>query len=230
MKTISECGIRPPAKYCRAGNAEYRLKKRKTSSFKFQSAISNRKSAMVSGFTPLEINSIEKNSSLSKVLESKSERRVFSEYNGNIGRHFLSLTGFTFIEIMVVVVIIGLLVAIVSPKLIDRVEDARKTQTRTQIRNLEQALKLFKLDNGFYPSTEQGLKALVEKPAAGRIPATYPEGGYMEKGKIPLDAWGNPFIYLSPGLFGEFDIISLGRDGKEGGEGPDADIYSWDIE
>jgi len=139
-------------------------------------------------------------------------------------------TGFTFIEIMVVVVIIGLLVAIVSPKLIDRVEDARKTQTRTQIRNLEQALKLFKLDNGFYPSTEQGLKALIEKPTAGRIPATYPEGGYMEKGKIPLDAWGNPFIYLSPGLFGELDIISLGRDGKEGGEGPDADIYSWDIE
>jgi len=138
--------------------------------------------------------------------------------------------GFTFIEIMVVVVIIGLLIAIVSPNLMDRVEEARKTQTKTQIRNLEQALNLFKLDNGFYPSTEQGLKALIEKPATGRIPATYPEAGYLEKGKIPVDAWHNPFIYLSPGLFGEFDIISLGRDGQEGGEGPDADICSWDIE
>jgi general secretion pathway protein G len=139
-------------------------------------------------------------------------------------------TGFTFIEIMVVVVIIGLLIAIVSPNLMNRVEEARKIQTKTQIRNLEQALKLFKLDNGFYPSSEQGLQALVEKPSVGRIPATYPEGGYLEKGKIPLDAWGNPFIYLSPGLFGEFDIISMGRDGKEGGESFDADIYSWDIE
>ncbi|MDD5454299.1 MAG: type II secretion system major pseudopilin GspG [Candidatus Ratteibacteria bacterium] len=142
----------------------------------------------------------------------------------------LSLTGFTFIEIMVVVVIIGLLIAIVSPNLMNRVEEARKTQTKTQIRNLEQALKLFKLDNGFYPSTEQGLQALVEKPTIGRIPATYPEGGYLEKGKVPLDAWGNPFIYLSPGLYEEFDIISLGGDGKEGGEGFNEDIYSWDIE
>lgn len=191
---------------------------------KLESSIKN------NGFTPLEINSIEKNSSLSKVLESKSKRRVFSEYNGNIRRHFLSLTGFTFIEIMVVVVIIGLLVAIVSPNLMNRVEEARKTQTKTQIRNLEQALKLFKLDNGFYPTAEQGLKSLVEKPTVGRIPATYPERGYLEKGKIPPDAWGNPFIYISPGLYGEFDIVSLGRDGKEGGEGPDADIFSWDIE
>ncbi len=138
--------------------------------------------------------------------------------------------GFTLIEIMVVVVIIGLLVAIVSTRIMVQYEKAKVTQTRIQIRNLEQALKLFKLDCGFYPSTEQGLKALVEKPTVGKIPTSYDEGGYLEKGKVPLDAWVNPFIYLSPGLYGEFDIISLGRDGKEGGEGFDEDIYSWDIE
>ena len=138
--------------------------------------------------------------------------------------------GFTLIEIMVVVVIIGLLVAIVSPKFMTQFEKAKVTQTKAQIRNLEQALKLFKLDNGFYPYTEQGLKALVEKPTIGKIPENYDEGGYLEKGKVPLDAWRNPFIYLSPGLNGDYDIISLGRDGKEGGEGFDADIYSWELE
>jgi general secretion pathway protein G len=138
--------------------------------------------------------------------------------------------GFTLIEIMVVVVIIGLLVAIVSPRIMVQYEKARVTQTKTQIRNLEQTLKLFKLDCGFYPSTEQGLKALVEKPTVGKIPTNYTEGGYLEKGKVPLDAWGNPFIYLSPGLYEEYDIISLGGDGKEGGESFDEDLYSWDME
>ena len=138
--------------------------------------------------------------------------------------------GFTLIEIMVVVVILGLLVAIVSPRLMDRFERAKVIQTKTQIRNLEQALKLFKLDCGFYPSAEQGLKALVERPSAGKIPENYAEEGYLEKGKVPNDAWGNPFIYLCPGLNDEYDIISLGRDGKEDGEGFDKDIYSWDLE
>ena len=101
---------------------------------------------------------------------------------------------------MVVVVIIGLLVAIVSPKFMVQFEKAKVVQTKTQIRNLEQALKLFKLDCGFYPSTEQGLKALVEKPTIGKIPENYDEGGYLEKGKVPSDAWGNPFIYLCPGV------------------------------
>jgi general secretion pathway protein G len=139
-------------------------------------------------------------------------------------------SGFTLIEIMVVVVIIGLLVAIVSPRLMDRFEQAKVVQTKTQIRNLEQALKLFKLDCGFYPSTEQGLRALVEKPTVGKIPENYAEKGYLEKGKVPMDAWGNPFIYLSPGINDDYDIISLGRDGKEGGESFDADIYSWEME
>ena len=132
---------------------------------------------------------------------------------------------------MVVVVIIGLLAAIVSPKFMVQLEKAKVVQAKTQIRNLEQALKLFKLDCGFYPSTEQGLKALVEKPTIGKIPENYAEGGYLEKGKVPLDAWGNPYIYLCPGLLNDdYDIISLGRDGKEGGENFDADIYSWEME
>ena len=138
--------------------------------------------------------------------------------------------GFTLIEIMVVVVIIGLLVAIVSPRLMVQYEKAKVVQTSTQIRNLEQALNLFKLSCGFYPSTEQGLKALIEKPTVGRIPENYDEGGYLEKGRVPWDAWGNSFIYLCPGIQGDYDIISLGRDGKEGGEGFDADIYSWEIQ
>lgn len=139
--------------------------------------------------------------------------------------------GFTLIEIMVVVVIIGLLAAIVSPKFMVQFEKAKVVQTKTQIISLEQALKLFKLDCGFYPSTEQGLKALVEKPTVGKIPENYTEGGYLEKGKVPLDAWGNQYIYLCPGLLNnDYDIISLGRDGKEGGENFDADIYSWEME
>ncbi len=138
--------------------------------------------------------------------------------------------GFTLIEIMVVIVIIGLLVAIVSPKFMVQFENAKVKTTKIQISNLEQALKLFKLSCGFYPSTEQGLRALIEKPTTGKIPENYDEGGYLEKGKVPLDAWGNPFIYLCPGIQNDYDIISLGRDGKEGGEGFDADIYSWDLE
>ena len=99
-----------------------------------------------------------------------------------------------------------------------------------QIKNFETALKLFKLDNGFYPSTEQGLEALVKKPTTGRIPQNWREGGYLEGGKVPLDPWGHPYIYICPGLHGDFDIISYGRDGVEGGTGPDADIKSWEIE
>jgi len=135
--------------------------------------------------------------------------------------------GFTFIELMAVIVILGILAMIVMPRFFGRIDEARITATQLQIKNLEQALRLFYLDNGFYPDTEQGLKALVEKPTVGRIPPKWREGGYLEKNIIPKDAWGNDFIYLSPGSQGEdFEIISLGRDGREGGEGPDADISS----
>lgn len=137
--------------------------------------------------------------------------------------------GFTLLEIIVVVFILGLLAALVAPRLMGRTDDARVTEAKVQIRNFETALKLFKLDNGFYPETSQGLEALVEKPTTGRIPQNYREGGYLEQGKIPLDPWGNPYIYVSPGLHGDYDILSYGADGKEGGEGYDKDITNWQL-
>ena len=138
--------------------------------------------------------------------------------------------GFTLLEIIVVVFILSLLAAIVAPKIMGRTDDARIAEAKIQIRNFETALKLFKLDNGFYPGTEQGLAALVERPISGQIPQKYREGGYLEQKKIPLDPWGNPYMYISPGINGDFDIISYGADGKEGGEGKNADIKSWDIQ
>lgn len=138
--------------------------------------------------------------------------------------------GFTLLEIIIVVFILSLLVAIVAPRIIGRTDEARVTAAKIQIRNFETALKLFKLDNGFYPDTQQGLDALIEKPATGRIPQKYKEGGYLEQKKISPDPWGNPYIYVSPGLQGDFDIISYGADGKEGGEGKDADIKNWDLQ
>ena len=138
--------------------------------------------------------------------------------------------GFTLLEIMVVVFILSLLVAIVAPRIIGRTDDARVTGAKIQIRNFETALKLFKMDNGFYPDTQQGLEALIEKPTAGRIPHNYREEGYWEERQIPLDSWGNPYIYVSPGLHGDFDIMSYGGDGREGGEGKDADIKNWDLQ
>lgn len=137
--------------------------------------------------------------------------------------------GFTLLEIIVVVFILSLLAAIVAPKIIGRTDDARIAEAKVQIRNFETALKLFKMDNAFYPDTQQGLEALVEKPASGTIPQKYRDGGYLEQKKIPLDPWGNPYVYVSPGLHGDYDLMSYGGDGKEGGEGKDADITSWDM-
>lgn len=135
--------------------------------------------------------------------------------------------GFTLIEIMVVVVILGILASIVVPRLLDEPEKARRTTAATQIRSFEEALSMFKLENGFYPSTEQGLRALVEKPSTGRIPSRYKVGGYIKK--IPLDPWGQDYLYLSPGAHGDFDLFSYGPDGESGGEGDDADIANWDL-
>lgn len=134
--------------------------------------------------------------------------------------------GFSLMEIMVVMIILGLLVAVVAPKLVGRTDDARVTSAQIQINSFTSALKLFRNDNGFYPDTQQGLSALVSRPATGRAPNKYREGGYMDK--IPLDPWGNPYIYISPGMGGDFDIISLGADGVEGGAKYDADISNWD--
>ncbi|MCM8806011.1 MAG: type II secretion system major pseudopilin GspG [Candidatus Omnitrophica bacterium] len=139
--------------------------------------------------------------------------------------------GFTFIELMAVVIILGILAMYVMPKIFGRVDEAKVTAAKIQIKSFEQALKLFYLDNNFYPSTEQGLEALVEKPTTGRIPEKWREGGYLEKKSIPLDPWGHPYVYLSPGRNGEdYEIISYGKDGQEGGTGYDADISSSEIE
>ncbi len=138
--------------------------------------------------------------------------------------------GFTLIELMVVVIILGILAGLVIPRIVGKPEEARRIKAKIQIQNFEKALRLFYLDNGFYPSTEQGLKALIAKPTTGRIPRHYRRGGYLEGHKIPKDPWGNPYIYISPGVHDkDFDIISLGADGEEGGEGNDADIQSWNL-
>jgi general secretion pathway protein G len=138
--------------------------------------------------------------------------------------------GFTLIELMVVIVILGILAMYIGPKLMGRPEEAKQVKARMDIASLETALKLYKLDNGVYPSTEQGLQALVEQPETGVIPKKWRQGGYLEKGKVPKDPWGNEFIYLSPGLNGDFDIISYGADGVPGGENEGADINSWEVE
>jgi general secretion pathway protein G len=136
--------------------------------------------------------------------------------------------GFTLIEIMVVIVILAMLAALVGPKLIGRTDDAKIQTTRTQIGNLETALKLYKLDNGNYPSTEQGLNALVAKPTVGVIPKNYKEGGYLEKKQLPKDGWGNDYLYVSPGEHGDYDLFSYGSDGAKGGEGKNSDISNWE--
>jgi len=138
--------------------------------------------------------------------------------------------GFTLLEIIVVVFILSILAAIVAPKIIGRTDDARIAEAKVQIRNFETALKLFKLDNGFYPGTEQGLEALIEQPSVGKTPLKYRDGGYLEQRVIPLDPWGNPYLYISPGVYGDFDLICYGADGREGGEGKDADIQNWNMQ
>ncbi len=138
--------------------------------------------------------------------------------------------GFTLLEVIVVVFILSLLAALVAPRIIGRTDDARIADAKIQIKNFETALKLFKMDNGFYPTTEQGLTALVEKPTIGQIPEKYREGGYLEQRRIPPDPWGRPYVYISPGVYGDFDLLSYGADGREGGEGKDADIKNWDLQ
>lgn len=131
--------------------------------------------------------------------------------------------GFTLIEIMVVLVIIGVLAALIVPNVLDRADDARVTAARTDINNLGQSLKLYKLDNQRYPTAEQGLDALVRKPTASPVPPNWKP--YLEK--LPADPWGRPYQYLNPGVKGEIDVFSFGADGQPGGEGKDADLGSW---
>lgn len=131
---------------------------------------------------------------------------------------------------MVVIVILGILAGLIVPKIMGRPEEAKQLKAKMQMESIETALKLYKLDNGMYPTTEQGLQALVEMPQSGTIPTKWRKGGYLEKGKLPKDPWGNDFIYLCPGIHGEYDIISYGGDGVPGGEEKDRDINNWEIE
>ncbi|MGF6272087.1 general secretion pathway protein G [Massilia sp. UYP11] len=133
--------------------------------------------------------------------------------------------GFTLVEIMVVVVIIGILGALVVPKLLGRTGESRVTAAKVDIATMMQALKLYKLDNQRYPTTEQGLNALIAKPSAGPAANGWKDGGYIEK--LPKDPWGNSYQYLSPGVKGEIDVFSYGADGQPGGNGEDADVGSW---
>jgi general secretion pathway protein G len=134
--------------------------------------------------------------------------------------------GFTLIEIMVVVIILGILAAIVAPNVIGRIDDAQITRVKGDLRGIENALKFYRLDNYNYPTTEQGLEALVTKPADPNI-TNWKPGGYIDR--LPKDPWGNEYLYVYPGNHGEFDVYTLGRDGRPGGEGLDADIGNWDL-
>lgn len=136
--------------------------------------------------------------------------------------------GITLIELLVVIVILGVLAGLIVPRVIDRPEEARRAKAALQIEALEGALKLYQLDNGAYPTTEQGLRALVARPSVEPIPQSWREGGYLEKGRLPLDPWNRDFKYLSPGSHNpDFDLWSTGPDGEDGGEGKYADVTNW---
>ena len=137
------------------------------------------------------------------------------------------LSGFTLIEIMVVIVILGILAALIVPKVMGRPDEARVIAAKQDIASLLQALKLYRLDNINYPTTDQGLQALVTKPTSGPIPPNWKPGGYIDR--LPKDPWKNDYQYLNPGVHGEIDLFSLGADGAPGGEGNNADIGSWNL-
>ena len=146
----------------------------------------------------------------------------------NTVRFSRAARGFTLIEILVVVVILSILAALIVPKIMDRPDEARVIATRSDIRAIESALKLYRLDNGVYPSTEQGLQALVRKPETGEPPRSWKSGGYLDR--LPKDPWKREYLYLNPGLHAEIDILSYGADGQPGGEGVNADIGSWNLD
>ena len=137
-------------------------------------------------------------------------------------------SGFTLVEIMVVVVILSILAAVVVPKIMDRPDQAREAKAKQDIRALSSALDLYRLDNFSYPTTDEGLESLVKKPANLPTGAKWKEGGYIKR--LPKDPWGNQYSYLQPGTHGEFDLFSLGADNAEGGDGSNADISNWDLE
>ena len=136
-------------------------------------------------------------------------------------------TGFTLIELMVVIVILGILATLIAPKILDRPEQARRMKARVQIRNFQSALALFKTDTGRFPGTSEGLEALVNDPGV----RGWKRGGYIDGRTVPLDPWGHPYIYLCPGIHdGDYDLESYGKDGEDGGLENDADIESWSLD
>lgn len=140
------------------------------------------------------------------------------------------IKGFSLIELMVVIVILGILAGMIMPRLMGRTDDAKQVKAKVDIAALTTALQLYKLDNGEYPTTEQGLKALIEPPEKDGGASNWKKGGYLEKQSVPKDPWGRDFIYLSPGIHQDYDILSYGADGVQGGEDKNQDIKSWEIE
>ncbi|MGH6611005.1 MAG: type II secretion system major pseudopilin GspG [Burkholderiaceae bacterium] len=142
-----------------------------------------------------------------------------------------SIGGFTLIEIMVVITILGVLAALIVPRVVGRTDDAKIAAAKQDIASIMQALKLYRLDNGRYPTTDQGLQALITKPTTEPQPNNWKQGGYLDRSSVPTDPWGEPYKYLSPGIKSEIDVFSLGRDRANGGEAqtPDADIGSWQL-
>lgn len=134
---------------------------------------------------------------------------------------------FTLLEIMVVMVIIAILAAMIVPKVISRPDEARVIAAKQDIATIMQALRLYRLDNGMYPTTDQGLEALVKRPTTPPIPPNWRRGGYLER--LPMDPWGHPYQYLNPGVHGRIDVFSYGADGEPGGHGINADIGSWNL-
>ena len=135
--------------------------------------------------------------------------------------------GFTLVEILVVIVILGIIAALVVPRVLERPDEARVIAAKNDVAAILQALKLYRLDNGRYPTSEQGLSALTAKPTQVPLPPNWKPNGYLER--MPKDPWGNPYQYLSPGLRGDVDVFSFGADGAPGGTGIDADVGSWDL-
>lgn len=153
-----------------------------------------------------------------------------TNFNKKTDFRFLDEKGFSFLELMVVVVILGILATYIAPRFMGRTEDAKAVKAKIDIAALETSFKLYKLDNSNYPTTEQGILALIEKPSTEPIPMNWKEKGYLAKAKIPKDPWGREYLYLSPGIHDDYDIISYGADGAPGGEGKNRDINSWELE